>query len=110
MNPKGSPTPPVKVNAVDTLAKWQELTGATHPPAIIQCDSSLVCEMVMISGHDNHLRSDSSDHDNQYYLCGWIDLFGARTHARIGNDVGSTMSADMDLKRVLAQAEAYLQL
>ena len=27
-----------------------------------------------------------------------------------GNDLGSTMSADMDLPRVLAQAERYLQL
>jgi hypothetical protein len=27
-----------------------------------------------------------------------------------GNDVGSTMSSDMDLKRVLAQAEDYLEL
>ena len=27
-----------------------------------------------------------------------------------GNDAGSTISADMDLKRVLAQAESYLQM
>jgi hypothetical protein len=27
-----------------------------------------------------------------------------------GNDMGSTISADMDLQRVLAQAERYLQL
>ena len=53
MNPKGSPTPPMKVSAVNTLEKWQELTG---------------------------------------------------------NDMGSTISADMDLQRVLAQAERYLQL
>jgi hypothetical protein len=51
--PKGSPKPPITVNQVDSLAKWQLLTG---------------------------------------------------------NDVGSTISADMDLKRVLAQAEQYLQL
>ena len=53
LNPKGSPTPPMKVSAVDTLEKWQQLTG---------------------------------------------------------NDMGSTISANMDLQRVLAQAERYLQL
>ena len=53
LNPKGSPTPPMKVSAVDSLEKWQLLTG---------------------------------------------------------NDVGSTMSADMDLQRTIAQAERYLQL
>ena len=50
MNPKGSPTSPVKVNAVDTLAKWQELTGVTHPPAIIQWTRVWrACGMAMIS-------------------------------------------------------------
>ena len=53
MNPPGSPIPPMKVSAVDSLEKWQQLTG---------------------------------------------------------NDLGSTISADIDLQRVLAQAELYLQL
>jgi hypothetical protein len=53
MNPPGSPVPPMKVSAVDSLEKWQQLTG---------------------------------------------------------NDMGSTISADMDLQRVLALAKLYLQL